>query len=378
MAVPFVDLGAAQEPLRAELAEALLRVVDSRRFIAGPEVAAFEQRMSDRLGYERHCVGVSNGSDALLLSMMGLGIGPGDEVIVPSYTFLATASAPSLVGARPVFVDVDIETLNVTPERILGAVNERTRAVIPVHLFGLPADVPGIRAALDAVGRQDIVIIEDAAQALGATWDGAAIGTLSRVACLSFFPTKNLGCLGDGGMITTSDRVLAERFRALRSHGRTAVYHHEWLGMNARLSTLQAASLLVLVEYLDEWLASRFGNAANYRSLFEDHGISDRLVLPFLAAEPALHTYNQFNIRVDPSIRDSLRAHLTDHGIGTAVYYPVPLPYQPCFAYLGHRQGDFPAAEQASKASIALPIYPGLPVDSQALVVSEIATFLGA
>jgi len=378
MSVPFVDLGAAQGPLRAELGEALLRVVDSRRFIAGTEVAALEQKVSDRLGGARACIGVSNGSDALLLALMGLEIGPGDEVVVPSYTFLATASAASLVGARPVFVDVDSQTLNVTPEAILEAVTDRTRAVIPVHLFGLPADVVGIRAALDSAGRQDIAIVEDAAQALGATWDGSPAGTLSKVACLSFFPTKNLGGLGDGGMITTCDDRLADLFRALRSHGRTAVYHHEWLGMNARLSTLQAAALLVLIEHLDKWLLSRQGNAVSYLSLFDESGLSSQLSLPSLDNEPAVHTFNQFNIRVDSSIRDSLRAHLTERGIGSAVYYPTPLPFQPCFEHLKHRVGEFPAAELASKESIALPIYPGLPTESQALVVSEIATFLGA
>jgi dTDP-4-amino-4,6-dideoxygalactose transaminase len=368
VAVPLLDLSAQYAPLRGALLEAMTRVADSQRFIMGPEVEALERELADFIGVPE-AIGVSSGSDALLVALMALGVGRGHEVITSTYSFFATAGAIVRVGAKPVLVDIQPDTFNIDPAAVAAAITSKTRAVIPVHLFGQPADLhPIINSAIS----KGVAVIEDAAQAIGATYDGHQVGSLGAYGCFSFFPSKNLGAFGDAGLITTTHPDLARRARLLRNHGMEPKYFHHLVGGNFRLDAIQAAVLRVKLPYLESWTAARQRNAARYRALFADAGIADTVRLP-AEAPNRTHIYNQFVIRVPQ--RHKLRAHLNAHGIGTEVYYPVPFHKQTCFADLGYVDGTFPHAEAAARDSLALPIYGELSEAQQAEVVDAIARF---
>jgi dTDP-4-amino-4,6-dideoxygalactose transaminase len=334
----------------------------------GPEITALEDEMARMLGV-RHAIAVSSGTDALLLALMALGIKPGDEVVTSTYSFFATAGAVARLGARPVFVDIDEATFNIDTAQAAAAISPRTKAIIPVHLFGLSADMDPL---IDA-SRAGVTIVEDAAQAIGATYKTRPLGSLGAFGCFSFFPSKNLGAFGDAGLLTAMDDGLAKRARLMRTHGMEPRYYHHVVGANFRMDALQAAILRVKAPHLDRWTEGRRANAARYRALFREAGLLDRLTLP---PEPAdcRHIYNQFVIRT--ADRDGLRAHLDERGIGTEIYYPVPFHLQPCFADLGYRRGDFPKAERAAADSLALPIYSELTAAQQESVVSAIGEFV--
>ncbi len=345
--VPFLDLKAQYASIRDEIRVALDRVMDSQQFILGPEVEALEREIAAYCGC-KHAIGVSSGTDALLVALMALGIGPGDEVITPAYSFFATAGTIARLGARPVFVDMDPASFNIDASSIASQITSKTRAILPVHLFGQMAEMEEI---MNVAAKHELPVIEDAAQAIGAERGGRRAGSVGTAGCLSFFPTKNLGAFGDAGMVTTNDASLADRARMLRMHGFRSRYVNEILGGNFRLDALQAAVLRVKLRYLDRWTESRRGNAAEYRRL-----LPRGVVLP--VESPGRHIYNQFVIR-HPR-RDSLMEKLRSEGIGCEVYYPLPSHLQPCFAGLGYQAGDFPASEEASLESLALPIYPEL------------------
>jgi dTDP-4-amino-4,6-dideoxygalactose transaminase len=368
VAVPLLDLSAQYAPIRTDILNALTRVADSQRYILGPEVEALERELAEWLEV-RHAVGVSSGTDALIIVLMALGIGPGAEVVVPTFSFFATASSVHRVGATPVFVDIDPVTFNMDPAAVARAISPRTRAIIPVHLYGLSADMDPI---LEIAGKANIPVIEDAAQAIGARYHGKLIGGLGTAGCFSFFPSKNLGGLGDGGLVTTNDASLAHEIRLLRNHGAEPKYVHTRIGGNFRLDALQAAVLRVKTPHLRTWSDARRRNADRYRSLMSQHGLTSTLEIPI---EPPgyTHVYNQFVIR--GTRRDALRTHLTSHRIGTEVYYPIPLHRQACFSTLGRSSDRFPVADRAAERVLALPIYGELTLAQQQKVVSSIAEF---
>jgi len=373
MNVPLLDLKAQYDPIRKQVLAAVERVLDSHAFILGPAVKEFEDRIASYCGVE-HAVGVSSGSDALLVSLMALGIGPGDEVITTPYSFFATAGCIARVGAKAVFVDIDPVTYNINPELIEAAITSRTRAILPVHLYGQCAEMGPI---LDIASRHDLAVVEDAAQAIGAQYrDGRQAGGMGTLGCFSFFPSKNLGGLGDGGLVVTGDAELAERVRTLRAHGGKPKYYHKLIGGNFRLDAIQAAVLNVKLDYLDGWTAMRQANARRYAELFAASGLSESLglVLPeAVHAESGVaryHIYNQFVVRLPD--RDRVQASLGESGIATALYYPVPFHLQECFAELGYREGDFPEAERAARETLALPIYPELSEQQQQAVVEAL------
>ncbi len=376
MVVPLLDLNAQHKPIQAELMAALQRVVESQAFILGPEVTTLEERIAKycHVGYG---IGVSSGTDALLVALMALNVGPGDEVITSPYSFFATAGAIVRVGAKPVLVDIDPVTFNIDTARIERAVTPRTKALIPVHLYGQCADMD---AVLAIAKKHRLSVIEDAAQAIGAEYsDGRRAGSLGTVGCFSFFPSKNLGGLGDGGMVTTNDAELAERLRVLRVHGSKPKYFHSLIGGNFRLDSLQAAVLNVKLNYLDGWTTRRQENARRYTALFQQAGLTKQpgITLPSAKFEGSghahYHIYNQFVIRVPR--RDQLMAFLKEKGITTEIYYPVPFHLQECFGSLGYKKGDFPESERAAAESLALPIYPELTAEQQQAVVTEIQRF---
>ena len=366
MKVPLLDLQAQYAPLRDDLLAAIVRVCDSQRFIFGPEVEGLERELAERIGIG-HAIGVSSGTDALLVALMALGVRPGDEVITSTYSFFATAGCVARLGATPVLVDIDPVTYNLTPDAVRRAVTPRTRAILPVHLYGLCADMDPIR---DIAASAGVAVIEDAAQAIGAVYKERQAGSIGVMGCFSFFPSKNLGAFGDAGLVTTNDEGLAHEIRLLRSHGAEPKYFHKRIGGNFRLDALQAAVLRVKLPHLERWSGMRRANAARYARLFEQAGLAGRVTLP---AEPAgcHHVFNQYVVRVPD--RDRVRAALTQAGIGTEIYYPVPFHLQECFASLGHRRGDFPEAEAAADSTLALPIYSELTEEQQAAVVSTIA-----
>jgi dTDP-4-amino-4,6-dideoxygalactose transaminase len=367
--VPLLDLDAQYRPLREELLAAIARVCDSQRFINGPEVDGLERELAACIGV-RKVVGVSSGTDALIVALMALDIGPGDEVITSTFSFFATAGCVARVGATPRLVDIDPVTYNLDPAAVRAALSPHTKAIIPVHLYGLCADMdPILASAKDA----NVAIIEDAAQAIGSTYKGSQAGSMGTVGCFSFFPSKNLGGFGDGGLVATNDERLGEEIRLLRNHGAEPKYFHKRIGGNFRLDALQAAVLRVKLPHLAAWSDARRTNAARYRRLFDAAGLADRVALPVAPADRG-HIYNQFVVRVPQ--RDQVRARLTESGIGTEIYYPVPFHLQECFASLGHRRGDFPHAEAAADSTIALPIYPELTEEQQSAVVSAIADAL--
>jgi dTDP-4-amino-4,6-dideoxygalactose transaminase len=348
---------------------AITRVVDSQKFILGEDVGKLEEEIAAYCG-ARYAVGCASGTDALFLALLALEIGPGDEVLTTPYTFFATAGAISRIGAVPVFVDVEERTFNLDVNLAAKALaaHPRIRALLPVHLFGGCADMDPI---CEMARERGIPVIEDAAQSIGSEYHGRRAGSIGLAGCFSFFPSKNLGGYGDGGMLTTNDSQLAERLKALRVHGRTGKYFHEWIGVNSRLDSLQAAVLRVKLQYLDEWSAGRQRNAERYRSELA------KLPIPVTPASPAAyqtrHIYNQFVIRC--SGRDRLQAFLKEQGVGSEIYYPLPLHLQPCYSSLGHRKGDFPVAEKLAAESLALPVQGELPFEDIDYVCDTIRTF---
>ncbi|MEN6457570.1 MAG: DegT/DnrJ/EryC1/StrS family aminotransferase [Thermoguttaceae bacterium] len=370
--VPLLDLKVQYASIRDEIRPAIDAVLESQQCILGAAVADCEAKLA---AYCRsaHAITVSSGSDALLISLMADKIGPGDEVITTPYTFFATAGAVSRLGAKPVFVDIDPQTFNIDPAAIDARINRNTKAILPVHLYGQCADMGPI---LDIAQRRGIPVIEDAAQAIGSEYQGRRAGTMGRFGCFSFFPSKNLGAAGDGGMVTTEDAALADTLQVLRVHGMKPKYYHSHVGGNFRFDAIQAAIVAVKLKHLDTWTAGRQANAARYRRLFEAAGLTgDGLVqLPY-EVPGNRHIYNQFVIRVPR--RDDLQAYLREQKVACEVYYPVPLHLQECFAYLGHRPGDFPESERAAKETLALPIYPELSDQQAQWVVASIAKFFG-
>ena len=366
--VPLIDLVEQYDSIRNEVRDAVDQVFESQRFVLGDEVCEFEAEVAQYCD-ARHAVGCASGTDALILALMSLDIGPGDEVITSPFTFFATASSIQRVGAKPVFVDIDPSTFNLDPAAVEAAVTDHTKAIMPVHLFGRCADMePLWRTAV----RHGLAIVEDAAQAIGATYRGRHAGVLGTLACFSFFPTKNLGGAGDGGMVVTDDADLAARLRRLRVHGDAGRYQHLEVGLNSRLDALQAAVLRVKLRHLDTWTNARRGNAARYRDLMEQAGLREVVSLPHDATE-GRHVYNQYCPRIPGGTRDSVLAGLRERNIGSAIYYPQPLHLQPCFSELGYREGDFPEAERASAEVLALPIYAELGKARQARVVQALA-----
>ena len=366
ISVPLLDLTAQYRPLRDDILAAITRVCETQRFILGPEVESLERELAGQLEVA-HAIGVSSGTDALLVALMALDIGPGDEVIAPTYTFFATAGCVSRLGATPVLVDIDPVTFNVDVSAVERAITPRTRAIIPVHLFGLPAEMdPLMRIAQD----RGIPVIEDAAQSIGARYRGRVTGGIGLAGTFSFFPSKNLGAFGDAGLVVTNDAGFAAEVRLLRGHGMEPKYVHRAIGGNFRLDALQAAILRVKAPHTARWSEARRRNADRYRKLFDEHGLADMIRLP---AEPEgmQHIYNQFVIR-GPR-RDELRAHLASRRIGTEIYYPIPLHRQECYA--GQLVADCPVADEAAATSLALPIFGELTVDQQRHVVASIAGF---
>ena len=371
MAVPLLDLQGQYAPLRDEILAAIARVCDSQRFIGGPEVDGFEREIAHYLTAP-HAVGLSSGTDALLVALTALGIGSGDDVVVPTFSFFATAGCVSRVGARPVLVDIDPVTFNISPEAAEAAVTARTRAIIPVHLYGQCADMDPL---LDIGRRHRLSIIEDAAQAIGATYKDRHAGVIGDAGCFSFFPSKNLGAFGDAGLLTTTVEGLAYEVRLLRNHGAEPKYFHKRIGGNFRLDALQAAVLRVKLPYLDRWTAMRQANAGRYDALFQASAAASRVTLPRRAPDRT-HIFNQYVIRVPH--RDAVRARLDAAGIGTEIYYPVPFHLQECFAHLGYQRGDFPHAEAAAAETLALPIFGELTEAQQAEVVRGVASAIAA
>lgn len=372
MNVPLLDLKEQNAALRPEIEAALGRVLDTNAFILGGEVAALERDLAEYCG-TKYAIGCASGSDALLLAMMAFDIGPGDEVITTPYSFFATVSAITRLGATPVFVDIDPKTFNLDITQVEAKITTNTKAIQPVHLYGQCADM----AALNEIAeRHGIPVVEDAAQAIGAEENGVRAGAMSEIGCFSFYPSKNLGGMGDGGFMTTSDDEIAEKLFALRVHGSKERYYHKWVGLNSRLDGFQGAILRVKLPHLDTWSASRKANADRYRELFENAGLSEQIGLPF-ERDNCRHIYNQFVIRV-PGHRDELRAFLTECGVGTDIYYPVPLHLQECFAYLGGKQGDLPEAERAANETLALPVYPEMRHEQQDHVVGSIRKYFEA
>jgi len=371
-AFDFLDLRAQFASIREEVMAAVTRVFESQYFILGPEVKLLEEEVAAKLG-ARFAVGCASGTDALILSLMAAGIGPGDEVITSPFSFIATAGSIAHVGARPVFVDIDPVTYNVNPVLIAAAITPKTRAIMPVHLFGLPADLDPI---LKIAKSRDLLVIEDAAQAIGSRYNDRFIGTMGDFGCFSFFPSKNLGGAGDGGLVTTNDPASAERLRMLRGHGSKKKYYHDILGTNSRLDALQAAVLRVKLPHLDSWAAGRQNRAQRYREVFEERGLTSFVTIPPQPPANFHHVYNQFTIRVP--LRDDLKEFLRIAGIPTEIYYPLCLHLQAAFQNLGHEAGALPIAERASREVLSLPVFPELKDAQLDLVVQSIAAFRAA
>ena len=368
--VPLLDLGQQHAALRDELRTAAGRVLDSQQFVLGEEVRRLEAEVAAYSG-ARHAVGCASGTDALLLALMALDIGAGDEVVTTPFSFFATAGAIWRAGARPRFADIDPRTYNLDPARIEAAITERTKAIMPVHLYGQMA---GMDAVGEIAARRGLAVIEDAAQAIGAELGGRRAGSLGRVGCFSFYPTKNLGGAGDGGMLSTQDDGLAARLRRLRVHGGETEYLHREVGLNSRLDELQAAVLRVKLPHLDAWSDARRARADTYTRLFAAARLPFPLETPHVG-EGARHIFHQYVVRVPAPVRDQLMEHLRRHGVGTKVYYPLPLHLQECFRALGYAEGDLPESERAARETLALPVYPELTAEQQQYVVETITSF---
>ncbi len=386
MTVPLLDLKKQYQSLKSELDEALIRVAESQYFILGPEVEKMEKAFCEYLEC-KYAIGVSSGTDALLIALMALDIQPGDEVIVPTYSFFATAGVVSRLKAVPVFADVDPVTFNIDPDDIEKRVTSKTKAIIPVHLYGQSCEMDKI---MEVARKHNLKVVEDGAQAIGVQYkDGKHVGTIGDIGCYSFFPSKNLGCFGDGGLVVSNNEELGEKLRILRVHGGKPKYYHKVIGGNFRLDAIQAAVLNVKLPHLDDWSSQRRGNAELYTKLFVEAGLSEstgktnfddknKVLLPEAVYKDSgvknYHIYNQYIIRVND--RDAVRKNLSEKGIGSEIYYPVPFHLQECFSSLGHKKGDFPMAEEAADDSIALPIYPELTEEQQKFVVDTIAEFI--
>jgi dTDP-4-amino-4,6-dideoxygalactose transaminase len=384
--VPLLDLKAQYAPMKNEIMEAIERVVESQYFIMGPDVAELEAGVAKYVG-SKFAIGCASGSDAIMLALMALGVGRDDEVICPSFTFFATGGYTTKVGAIPVYAEIDPVTYNMDPDHVrqLAKKCKRLKAIMPVHLFGQAADMD----AYMAIGRElGVPVVEDAAQAIG-TKDagGASVGTRGAIGCFSFFPSKNLGAFGDGGIVTTNDATLAESLSILRVHGGKPKYYHKVIGCNSRLDSIQAAVLKIKLKHLDAWTAGRQKNAAFYDQKFKAAGAATSattlasgnglpLRTPHPAPASARHIYNQYVIRVPAELRDNLRKHLTDQKIGTEIYYPVPLHLQECFKYLGGKVGDLPESEAAANETLALPIYPELTQQQLDHVATQVLTLM--
>lgn len=378
MNVPLLDLQAQLAPMEAEIKRAVLDVVESGRYIMGPEVDGLEAEIAAYCGV-KYAIGVTSGTDALLAALMALDVGPGDLVVTTPYSFFATAGVIARLHATPVFVDIDPASYNICPDALAAWFDanpdaaERVKAILPVHLYGQCAAMDPILAIAN---QYDVPVIEDGAQAIGAAYPGAAgvkkSGAMGTMGCFSFFPSKNLGCMGDGGMVVTGDAALADKLRRLRNHGMEPKYYHDLIGGNFRLDALQAAVLRVKLKHLDTWHQMRRENAAYYDGHFTHAAIG----LPALAYGREHHIYNQYIVRISEG-RDAAKAHLTANGVGCDIYYPIPFHLQACFQYLGYREGDFPHAEQAAKETLALPIYPELTDAMQAHVVATLEGFFG-
>ena len=387
MKVPLLDLKPQYQSLKKEIDETLIRIAESQYFILGPEVTKLEDEFCEFLNV-KHAIGVSSGTDALLLALMAIDIGPGDEVIVPTYSFFATAGVVSRLNAKPVFVDSDPVSFNIKPEAIEELITDKTKAILPVHLYGQCADMEPI---MEIAKKYNLKVIEDGAQAISSAYsDGRCAGTIGDIGCYSFFPSKNLGCFGDGGLVVTNDDALAETLRIKRVHGGKPKYYHKVIGGNFRLDALQAAIISVKLPHLNQWSEQRRKNAALYTDLFiknelaEKEGVSEideknPVLLPkaiYKADSPEMknfHIYNQYIIRVEN--RDELRKHLADNEIASEIYYPIPFHLQECFEDMGHKKGDFPNSEFAASSSIALPIYPELSQKQIEYVVAKIKDF---
>jgi len=370
MKVPLVNLQAQYATIRDEVRAAIDRVFESQQFVLGAEVQALEEEIA-RYSQTRFAIGCASGSDALLLALMSCGVGEGDEVITTPFSFFATASAITRLGARPVFVDVDERTYNIRPALVSEAITERTKAIVPVHLYGQCAEMNPLIELSQARG---IPIVEDAAQAIGAEDRGRRAGSMGMIGCFSFYPSKNLGGAGDGGMLVTNDLDHARRLHMLRVHGEERRYFNKLVGLNSRLDALQAVVLRVKLRRLDAWTVARQRNAQQYELMFGDAGLTGKFDLPFVPSG-ARHIFHQFVIRLRDGRRDALLDHLRERGVGTDVYYPVPLHLQECFAYLDYKKGDFPIAEAAAQETLALPVYPELTPEQLDYVVSAIRDF---
>jgi dTDP-4-amino-4,6-dideoxygalactose transaminase len=366
--IPQLDLVAQFAQIGDEVMREIERVCRTQRFILGPDVDSLEHDLAEYCG-AGHAVGCGSGSDAILLALRALDIGPGDAVLTVPYTFFATAGYIAHSGARPVFVDIEPDTFNLDVTQVEAALDRHpeVKAIMPVHLFGACADMGPI---LDIATHRGIAVVEDAAQSIGAEYEGRRAGSMGHIGCFSFYPGKNLGAYGEAGLVTTNDERLATRMKALRVHGGLATYYHDEIGYNSRLDALQAAVLRVKLRYLDEWTAARQANAARYTELFTHSGAP--VVPPRPAAYANRHVFNQYVIRVPE--RDAVKKSLADQGIGTSVYYPLPLHLQKCFAYLGYREGDFPVSEQMAHETLALPVYPELPPQDLERVVEAVKT----
>lgn len=369
--VPLLDLSRGHTPLRDEFLSAMAKVLDSGRFLHGPEVGELERQVASYCD-SKHAISCASGSDALLLSLLALGIGAGDEVIVPSFTFFATASAAWRLGAKPVFVEIHPNTFNLCPESVERAITPDTRAIVPVHLFGQCADMTSI---MQIAKERNLFVIEDAAQSIGATHAGKAAGSMGHIGCLSFYPTKNIGGIGDGGMLTTNDDHLAERLRLLAAHGMNPRYYHKFVGINSRLDSIQAAILLVKLKHLNAWTKARQLNAAKYRDLLAPLAATGAIEIPSMPTMDQ-HVWNQFTVRVKYGMRNRLREELKDRGIGTEVYYPVPLHLQECFSFLGWERGVLPVTELACEEVLSLPIFPELRIEEIERVASQLHAIL--
>jgi len=371
--VPLFDISRQHQELDGEIRTAIERVCRSGRFILGPDCTDLEARIAAYTG-AKHAIACASGSDALLLALMALDVGLGDEVLLPSYTFFATASAVTRLGGVPVFVDIDPDTCNLDPAQLAAKITPRTKAILPVHLYGQCAEMQPIA---EIALRHGLPVVEDACQAIGACYHGRAAGTLADIGCFSFYPTKNLGAYGDGGMLTTNDDILADKLRLLRAHGMQPRYYHQVIGINSRLDSIQAAILNVKLTHLDRWTAARQERAARYDAWFAAAGLGEPLGLP-VERPDRRHVWNQYVVRVGDGRRDALRKHLGDRKIGTEIYYPVPLHRQEGFQYLGYGEGSLVETERAAAETLALPIFPELTADEQRTVVDAITEFFAA
>jgi len=368
--VPMLDVNRQNAPLAGEIDAAIAEVTRSGAFVHGPACRDLEAAVADYCG-TAHAIGCASGSDALLLALMVLGVGPGDEVVIPSFTFFATASAVTRLGAKPVFADILPETFNLDPADVARKITPATKAIMPVHLFGQCVEMTDLQQVAG-----DIPIIEDAAQAIGADYQGRRAGSLGLLGCFSFYPTKNLGGFGDGGMLTTNDEQLAAKLRQLRDHGQHPRYHHSVIGVNSRLDTIQAAVLNVKLPHLESWAEGRREHAAHYGAAFARWGLDQQLELPAVAAG-CESVWNQYTVRVREGRRDALQQHLAERQIGSAIYYPIPLHLQECFADLGYQSGSLPVTELAAEEVLSLPVFAELTRQEQQRVVGALAEFYG-